>query len=1015
MQSKGAIKLLAILFAIVCIYQLSFTFVSRSAEKTALEKTGGDPKKYQNYLDSLQTVGIYNLGVKDYTYQECKEREINLGLDLKGGMNVTLEVSVIDLVRSMANNSTDPTFTKALEQALVMEKNSQEDFVTLFGRAFEKIDPNAKLAAVFNTIDLADRINYNSTNSDVLKVIKSEADAAISRTFNILRTRIDKFGVSQPNIQQLGSGRILVELPGVKEPERVRKLLQGTAKLEFWETYDNAEVFNYLSLVNDYLKESNRGSNDSTGTDDSIATADAVRVKRDSSGTLDTTALAKLQVQDCTAVATTKPSMLEKIEKGDSTGAEKDTSAEGQMAKFTKENPLFAILSPAIFQNANNQSEYRKGPVVGYALIKDTSKINTILAMAKVKSILPKELKLLWDVKPPTKESKALELVAIKVTSRDGRAPLDGAAISDARQDFGQFGGKPEISMNMNPEGAQAWKRLTGENVGKSVAIVLDDYVYSFPTVQGEIAGGHSNITGNFGINEAKDLANILKAGKLPAPARIVEEAVVGPSLGQEAINSGLLSFIIALILVLVFMVCYYNNAGLVADVALFANVFFIMGVLASLGAVLTLPGIAGIVLTIGMSVDANILIFERIREEMALGKGIRLAISDGFKHAFSSIIDSNITTLILGIILYIFGNGPIQGFATTLIIGILSSLFCAIFITRLIFEWQLGRNQEPKFWNSVTKGAFKNIHINFVGNRKIYYIISSIIIIAGVAAVASKGLNFGVDFEGGRTFVVRFDKPVTTIQVIDALKVPFSKAPEVKTFGGKNQVKITTSYLIEDTGSDAEQKVKDKLNEGLKTIGANNYEVMSSQKVGPTIADDIKTSSVWAILISCALMFIYIFIRFRRWQYGLGAVVALFHDALVVLALFTIFNGILPFSLEIDQAFIAAILTVMGYSMTDTVVVFDRIREFVGVHHHATDEKKVINDALNATLSRTINTSLTIFFVLLAIFIFGGEVIRGFTFALLIGIVIGTYSSICIATPIVIDFASKKQKVLHK
>ena len=1001
MQSKGAIKLLAILFAVVCIYQLSFTLVTRMAENKALEKTGGDAKLYQSYLDSIQTVGIYNLGVKNYTYQECKEREINLGLDLKGGMNVTLEVSVIDLIKSMANNSTDPTFLKALESAQQMQRSSQEDFVTLFGRAFTQIDPNAKLAAVFNTIDLQDRINFNSTNADVVKVIKSEADAAISRTFNILRTRIDKFGVSQPSIQQLGSGRILVELPGVKEPERVRKLLQGTAKLEFWETYDNAEIFNYLSQINDLLKEKR---------DTTAASKDSLTSKADSTITRDSTSLA---ANDSGAK---KPSLIEKIEKGDTSAEAKgDTSAEAQFAKFSKENPLFAILSPAIFQNANNQSEYRKGPVVGYALIKDTSKVNAILAMQKVKGLLPKELKLLWNVKPPTKESKALELVAIKVTSRDGKAPLDGAAISDARQDFGQFGGKPEITMNMNPEGAKTWKRLTGENVGKAVAIVLDDYVYSFPTVQGEIAGGRSSITGNFEINEAKDLANILKAGKLPAPARIISEAVVGPSLGQEAIHSGLLSFVIALILVLVFMVLYYNSAGFVADVALFANVFFVLGVLASLGAVLTLPGIAGIVLTIGMSVDANILIFERIREELTLGKGIRLAISDGFKHAFSSIIDSNLTTLILGIILYIFGNGPIQGFATTLIIGILTSLFCAIFITRLIFEWQLEKNKEPKFWNSVTKGAFKNIHFNFVGKRRLYYMFSGLIIAAGIAAVVIKGLNFGVDFSGGRTFVVRFEKPVVTVDVIDALKGPFGKSPEVKTFGPSNQVKITTNYLIEDASSDAEQKVKDKLSEGLKTLGAGNHEVMSSQKVGPTIADDIKTSSVWAILISCALMFLYIFIRFRRWQYGLGAVVSLFHDALVVLSLFTIFNGILPFSLEIDQHFIAAILTVMGYSMTDTVVVFDRIREFVGVHHHATDEKKVINDALNATLSRTINTSLTIFFVLLAIFIFGGEVIRGFTFALLIGIVIGTYSSICIATPIVIDFASKKSKELKK
>ena len=631
--------------------------------------------------------------------------------------------------------------------------------------------------------------------------------------------------------------------------------------------------------------------------------------------------------------------------------------------------------------------------------------------MPQVISKLPREFKPVWSVKSIDKEGKVMQLVAVRTPSRDHVAPLDGSAIVDARKQKGQFTDNWEISMAMNAEGARTWKRLTHDNVNKSIAIVLDDYVYSYPNVIQEISGGNSSITGQFTLAEAEDMANILKVGKLPAPARIVEDTVVGPTLGQEAISSGLLSFIIALLLVLLFMVSYYNNAGLVADVALFANVFFVMGILASLGAVLTLPGIAGIVLTIGMSVDANILIFERIREELSLGKGVRLAVSDGFKHAYSSIIDSNVTTLILGIILYIFGSGPIQGFATTLIIGILSSLFSAIFITRLIFDWMLSSNKEIRFWNKTTKGAFKNIHINFVGKRKLYYYFSGTIIILGIVAFVMKGLNFGVDFKGGRTYVARFDKNISTVEVIDALKTPFTKAPEVKTFGGSNQVKITTSYLIDDPGLDAEVRVTDKLNEGLKTINGNNYTILSSQKVGPTIADDIKTSSIWAILIGCALMFIYIFIRFRRWQYGLGAVIALLHDVLVVLAFFTIFNGILPFSLEIDQAFIAAILTVMGYSMTDTVVVFDRIREFVGIHHHAHDQKKVINDALNATLSRTINTSLTIFFVLLSIFIFGGEVIRGFTFALLIGIVIGTYSSICIATPIVVDLSKKEIK----
>lgn len=1007
MQSKGAIRLLAILLAIVCLYQLSFTFVTRMVEKKAVEKTAGNPTLYQNYIDSIQGIGVYNIGVKDYTYQECKEREMNLGLDLKGGMNVTLEVSVIDIVRAMANNSQDPTFLKAINNAQQMQANSQEDFVTLFGKAFKEADPNAKLAAIFTTIDLQDRINFNSSNDDVLKIIKSEADAAISRTFNILRTRIDKFGVSQPNIQQLGSGRILVELPGVKEPERVRKLLQGTAKLEFWETYDNAEIFPAISKVNDLLKNLNakdttKTATDSTATPDSLTAqvADSAAAKTDST------------------TAVKQPSLIEKIEKGDTTGASKDTSASAQFEKFSKENPLFAVLSPAIFQNQSGQSEYRKGPVVGYALLKDTSKVNAIFAMQQVKGLLPKELKLLWNVKPPSKESKALELVAIKVTSREGTAPLDGAAISDARQDFGQFGGKPEISMSMNPEGAKTWKRLTSENIGKSIAIVLDDHVYSFPTVQGEIAGGRSSITGNFEINEAKDLANILKAGKLPAPAKIVEEAIVGPSLGDEAISNSLISFIIAFVVILLFMGVYYMKAGWVANLALFANIFFIMGVLASLGAVLTLPGIAGIVLTIGLSVDANILIFERVREELRAGKGIRLAIADGFKHAMSSILDSNITLLILGIVLYVFGSGPVQGFATTLVIGVLTSLFSAVLISRLIFEALLDKNKSISFGNSISENLYKGIHFNFVDNRKYFYILSSLIIIGGIVAFSMKGLNYGVDFEGGRTYTVQMDKSLSTEQVRLALAPGLETPPEVKSVGTANRFKITTSYLISDTSAAVENVLTEKLYAGLKPLYANapdfatfkSTDLISSQKVGPTIADDIKKSAVWAVLISCGLMFLYIFFRFRKWQYGLGATVALFHDVLIVLAFFAMLNGVIPIALEIDQHFIAAILTVMGYTMTESVVVFDRIREYLGMHHTA-DDKTVINEALNATLSRTINTTLTVFFVLIVIFIFGGEVIRGFVFALLIGRIIGTYSSLCISTPIVIDFSSKEKK----
>lgn len=999
MQSKGAVKLFAILLALVCLYQLSFTFVTRGVENDAREYANGDPAKEKAYLDSINTQAVYPL--LGLSYKKCKENEINLGLDLKGGMNVTMEVSLVDLIRSMANNSNDPTFNKALANAQTAQANSQKDFVSLFVDEFQKLDPNAKLAAIFATKELQDRINFNSTNDQVKAVIQKEANAAFDRTYQILKTRIDKFGVTQPNVQKLGNGRILVELPGIKEPDRVRKLLQGTAKLEFWETYDNRDMYPMLEEANKTLRL--------LVTPDSAATT--AQINTDSMKVSPDTLKAATASADSTAKDSTNKSLMSQLSGGKGDSAANDTSKAAQsFEKFSKENPLFALLQPSIQQNEQNQSELRKGPVIGSSFVKDTAKVNAYFAMEQIRSKFPREFKPLWSVKSIDKEGKVVQLIAIRMPARDFQAPLDGSAVVDARKQKGQFTDNWEIGMTMNAEGARVWKRLTHDNVNKSIAIVLDDYVYSYPNVIQEISGGSSSITGNFTLEEADDLSNILKVGKLPAPARIVEDTVVGPTLGQEAINSGLLSFVIALILVLLFMVSYYSNAGLVADIALFANVFFIMGILASLGAVLTLPGIAGIVLTIGLSVDANILIFERVREELALGKGIRLAVSDGFKHAYSSIIDSNITTLILGIILYTFGTGPIQGFATTLIVGILTSLFCAIFISRLIFDWMLAKNKDIRFWNNATKGAFKNIHINFVDKRKLYYAVSGTIIAAGIIAFVIKGLNFGVDFEGGRSYVVRFDKPIPTVQVIDALKGPFVKAPEVKTFGASSQVKITTTYLIDDASVDVEQKVSDKLNEGLKSIPGYTYTIQSSQKVGPTIADDIKSSAVWAILVASILMFIYIRIRFKKWQYGLGAVIALLHDAIVVLSFFAIFNGILPFSLEIDQAFIAAILTVMGYSMTDTVVVFDRIREFVGVHHHAADQKKVINDALNATLSRTINTSLTIFFVLLAIFIFGGEVIRGFTFALLIGIVIGTYSSICIATPIVVDF-SKKDK----
>ncbi|MCE2845611.1 MAG: protein translocase subunit SecDF [Sphingobacteriales bacterium] len=989
MQSKGAIRLFAITLALVCLYQISFTLVTRSVEADAKAYANGDVEKEKNYLDSIGPKGVYNLGVKEYTYRECKERELNLGLDLKGGMNVTMEVSVVDLVRSMAGqNAGEPVFTKTIDRALELQRNSNKDFVTLFGQAHQEIDPNGSLAAVFANIENQDKINFNSTNEQVLKVLKDESDAAISRSFNILRTRIDKFGVTQPNIQQLGSGRILVELPGVKEPERVRKLLQGTAKLEFWETYNFGEVAPGLVAVNKLLVES---------------------AKRDSAAAVNTVST------DTTTTATADSAnandLLSKM--GTDTTAAKDTSAQKSFEEFAKENPLFAVMFPADGQvrTQDEKNAADKQCIIGYSLIKDTSRVNAIFSRDDVKAAMPKNLRLLWTVKPRTAESQSLELIGIKVTSRDGKSPLDGSAISDARQDFGQFNSKPEISMRMNPDGAKVWKRMTGENIGKSIAIVLDDYVYSFPTVQGEIAGGSSSITGNFEINEAKDLANILKAGKLPAPARIVEEAVVGPSLGKEAISNGLSSFLVALLVVFAFMVFYYNKAGFVADFALICNMFFIIGVLASLGAVLTLPGIAGIVLIIALSVDANILIFERIREELKMGKGVKLAVSDGYRHALSSIIDSNVTTLLLGIILYSFGSGPVQGFATTLIIGILCSLFSAIFISRLVFEWMLDGNKEISFWNGFSKDAYKNINFQFVKNRKLYYIVSGMVIVAGIASIAIKGFNFGVDFDGGRTYVVQFDKSVATPEVRASLAKTFGEAPDVKTFGTDNRLKITTDYLIEENSAEAEAKVIAALYEGTKGYYSGvsdadfkSQKIINSQKVGPTVADDIKTSAVWSILLGCALMFIYILVRFRKWQFGLGATLALVHDVALILSIFSIFNGILPFTLEINQDFIAAILTVMGYSMTDTVVVFDRIREYLGIHPNM-DKKLVINNALNSTLSRTLNTSLTTFFVLLAIFIFGGDVIRGFTFALLVGIVVGTYSSLCIAAPVVVDF----------
>ncbi len=1041
MQNKGAIRLFAILLTLACAYYLMFTYVGVNIENDAkafseefvthkdvlenadkasvLKET--EPAKIAKekadyldsaknarkalYLDSLKKIAVIDFGPLKYTYEEVRNRQLNLGLDLKGGMNVTLEVAVSEIIQGLSNNSNDPNFLQALKDATEAQKTSSKDYVTLFGEAYKKLSPTGRLAINFQTIELKGKVDFNTSDEDVLKFLRTRMDEAIETSEKTLRTRIDKFGVTQPNIQRLASsGRILIELPGVTDKARVRKLLQGTANLEFWIAYDNGQeddgIYVSLTKANTRLKEilnptvlKDTLAKDSLGlAKTSVATKDSI-IKKDS--------LSK--------------SLADQLgTKTDSSGIA--TSAIDSSAQIKKDNPLLSLLSPAYQYNDKKEvSGLGKGPIVGYALITDTAKIGEYLRHPKIKSIFKPYTRFFWAFKTMDTEGKYLQLMAMNGSATKGVSPLSGDIITDARVVYDQMGsGSPNISMNMNTDAAKIWRKLTRDNVGKCVAIVLDGSVYSYPVINGEIPGGSTSIEGQFTLAEATDLVTILKAGKLPARAQIVAEETVGPILGAEAISKGFTSTIVALILVLVFMGLYYSKAGWVADFAMIINNFFVIGILASFGAVLTLPGIAGIVLTIAMSVDANILIFERVREELNLGKTTAVAIKEGYKNAMSSVIDSHITGLLLGIILYVFGTGPIQGFATTLIIGIISSLFCAIFITRLVFDRWLGKGKEISFGNKITAHAFKNFNINFVGKRKYYYIFSALIIAGGVFSYVKKGgFSLGVDFKGGRSYIVRFDNIKTTEEVRNALEVSFGEAPEVKTYGeGGSQVRITTTYLIDSTSENVEGMVEAKLNEGLNTLG-EKYQVMGSQKVGETVSRDIKTKAVWAVLLSCLVMFIFIFIRFKKWQYGFGAVVALFHDVAIVLSVYTIFDGVLPFSLEITQDFIAAILTVMSYSMVDSVVVFDRIREYLTERNKADLDKnervKVINYALNSTLSRTINTALTIFFVMLAIFLFGGATIKGFAFALLIGIAIGTYSSICIATPIVIDLEREK------
>lgn len=1000
MQNRGAIRLIAIALTLVCIYQLSFTWVTKKVEREAVRYSQGDPKKENFYLDSISTEPVYNfLWIRKYTYKECKEREINLGLDLKGGMNVTLEVSVVDIVRSMSNYSTDSAFNAAIDMARKMPPG--EDFITRFGKAFQVVAPNARLAAIFNTVELRDRVNFNSTNEEVLTVIRNEAENAIANSFNIIRNRIDRFGVAQPNIQRLeGSGRILVELPGVKEPERVRKLLQGTASLEFWETYENNEVFPFLESANLKIKE--------------LKDAEAALKANGKESKTENIEVSEATDADTTAAKGKEDELIEMLKE------KKDTTEVGA-SEWAKNYPLFAILNPSTSQ----QGQLMPGPSVGLAHYRDTAKINEYLNLPQIRPLFPRDLKFLWTIKHVKwdKSESYFELIAIKVTSRDGKPPLDGGVITDAREEFAQTGGAAEVSMVMNAEGAKVWARLTADNVGRCIAIVLDNYVYSYPRVNQEIKGGRSSISGDFTINEAKDLANVLKSGKLPAPARIMQEELVGPTLGQEAIDAGLKSFIFSFIIVLVFMIVYYSlRGGLIADFALLANLFFIFGVLASFQATLTLPGIAGIVLTMGMSVDANVLIFERIREELRAGKGLSMAISDGYKNAYSAIIDGNVTTLLTGIILYAFGSGPIRGFATTLVIGIITSLFCALFLTRLTITYLLDHKKNLSFSTRLSEGMFKNVHFDFVNGRKISYIISSVLIVVVIASLLIRGLNPGIDFSGGRSYIVRFAQEVTTSQVSSELRNVFGESPEVKTFGSQNQVKITTKFKIDEDGENVDNEVDSLLHVGLKPFLPENTSLdqfrddykQSSMKVGPTIAHDIRQEAFIAVFLALIAIFLYILIRFKNWRYGTGAVIALFHDTLIVIGVFSLLYNRVPFGLEIDQAFIAAILTIIGYSINDTVIIFDRIREYIGLYPKR-DRKQTINNALNDTLSRTFSTSFSTLVVLIPIFFFGGEVIRGFIFGLIIGILVGTYSSLFVASPIAYDLEKRVGKKLQK
>lgn len=1015
MQNKGFIRVVAICFVLACFWQLSFSLVSsiyagkadkaadkvveRVKESAAFAQVPDVDKAFyldsirkiesRRYTDSISSKVIYF----GNTYKQVQNKEINLGLDLKGGMNVMLQVQLEDLVKALAGDNRTPEFEKAVALAKQRSVNSQSDFITLFGEAWKEVGGGQRLSSIFGTIDMAGRINPETSDEQVLTVLKEESESAVSNSFNVLRNRIDRFGVTQPSIQKLGNtGRILVELPGVKEPERVRKLLQGTASLEFWTTYYASEIAPYLEEANAVLAQSLA--------EDTPAT----EVKAEETTVSDDIVSQELKAQ------------------GTSTD-------EASVEAYKKANPLFAVLSP---------SGFRDNACIGFAAAADTALINKYLARPEVAAVFPAEFRAMWTVKSSDfiQDSNIYDLVAIKASSRDGKAPLDGGYVTDARVEYNdRQGGEPSVSMTMNAEGANVWARLTKENVGRQIAIVLDGTVYSYPNVLNEISGGVSSITGHFSIEEATDLTNVLKSGKLPAPATIVQEQVVGPSLGAASIRAGLISFIIAFLLVLIYMIFFYKGAGLAADAALLTNVILLFGVLSAFGAVLTLPGIAGLVLTLGMAVDANVIIYERVKEELKAGKGLGKAIHDGYSNAYSAIIDGQVTTLLTGLVLFFFGSGPIKGFATTLIIGIITSVLTSIFITRIIFDDRVSRGKNITFETDLTKNFLKNTKIDFISGRKWSYLVSGALILISLGSIFIKGFTYGVDFTGGRTYVVRFDKPVTAEDVREATGKVFDLASseqglagtsvEVKQFGGDSQMKITTSYKYQDEAATVDNEIEGMLYESLKDFYDdgltfdefvstldNPNGIISSDKVGASIANDIKRNAVISIILALIVIFAYIAFRFKGWTWGLGGVVSLAHTSIIIIGFFSLFSGILPFNLDVDQTFIAAILTIIGYAINDNVVIFDRIRENLSLHVKD-DFKDTVNKSLNATLTRTVNTSVSTLLPMLAIAIFGGESIRGLSVALCLGICIGTYASIMIGTPIMFDATMSRRKKL--